>query len=120
MPKLGSEPSTSSFPSGHIAATVVLWGAIALLFFSASTYRWVRVTAYTIVVVLACAVGTARVYRGMHHPSDVVFGGLMGVSALAVAVLAVRVASDDDAPTATEADDEPASRPTDQLPAVSA
>ena len=80
MPKLGSEPSTSSFPSGHIAATVVLWGAIAVLFFSASTYRWVRATAYTIVVVLACAVGTARVYRGMHHPSDVVFGGLMGVS----------------------------------------
>ena len=76
-------------------------------------------TAYTIVVVLACAVGTARVYRGMHHPSDVVFGGLMGVSALAVAVLAVRVASDDRSHM-EEADPEPASRPTDQLPAVSA
>ena len=60
VPKLGSEPSTSSFPSGHIAATVVLWGAVALLFCSASTYRWVRATAYTIVVVLGVAVGTAR------------------------------------------------------------
>jgi undecaprenyl-diphosphatase len=120
VPKLGSEPSTSSFPSGHIAATVVLWGAIALLFCSASTYRWVRATAYTIVVVLACAVGTARVYRGMHHPIDVLFGGLMGVGALAIAVLAVRVASDDERSHRDDADDDHAMEHPDQLPAVSA
>ena len=29
--KVGSEPSTYSFPSGHIAATIVLWGCIAFL-----------------------------------------------------------------------------------------
>jgi len=118
VPKLGSEPSTSSFPSGHIAATVVLWGAIALLFCSASAYRWVRVTAYTIVAVLACAVGTARVYRGMHHPSDVVLGGRMGPGSLAIAALAVRVASDDGS-RHSDADAEPVPSRADHLPRVS-
>jgi undecaprenyl-diphosphatase len=117
-PKLGSEPSTSSFPSGHVAATVVLWGAVALLFFSASSRRWVRSAAFSVVVVLACAVGTARVYRGMHHPSDVVAGGLMGLAALAVTVLVVRVtAADPDAgpPESDAASGTPERR---RLPAV--
>ena len=91
VPKLGSEPSTSSFPSGHIAATVVLWGAVVLLF-SARSARWgVRVVAWALVLALATAVGTARVYRGMHHVTDVVFGLLMGAAALAITMLAVEL-----------------------------
>ena len=69
----------------------MFWGAVALLFCSASTSRWVRSTAYAVVVVLAVAVGSARAYRGMHHPTDVMFGALMGLAALSVTVLAVRV-----------------------------
>jgi membrane-associated phospholipid phosphatase len=90
VPKLGSEPSTSSFPSGHTAATLVLWGAVVLLF-AASSARWVRVVGWTLVLALTVAVGTSRVYRGMHHPTDVVAGLLMGATALAVTVLAVRL-----------------------------
>jgi len=91
--RLGSEPSTSSFPSGHTAATVVLWGAIALLFVWSSAHRWLRTAAVAVVLALAVFVGTARVYRGMHHPSDVIAGGLMGLAALSVTVLAVRLAA---------------------------
>jgi undecaprenyl-diphosphatase len=91
VPRLGSEPSTSSFPSGHTAATFVIWGTIALLFCAPSSYRWVRTTAYTIVVVFAVAVGTGRVYRGMHHPTDVMVGAMMGFAALSITVIAVRV-----------------------------
>jgi len=119
VPKLGSEPSTSSFPSGHIAATLVLWGGIALLFCSASMYRWVRATAYTIVVVLACAVGTGRVYRGMHHPTDVIVGALMGLAALTVTVLAVRVTVLRVRADQSEPGDAPAIPPRRHVPAVS-
>jgi membrane-associated phospholipid phosphatase len=119
VPKLGSEPSTSSYPSGHTAATIVLWGAVALLFCTSSTHRRLRSSAYTIVVVLACAVGTARVYRGMHHPSDVIAGGMMGLAALAVTVLAVRVASADAGAPGGEPDDPSAMRQDPRLPAVS-
>jgi len=119
VPKLGSEPSTSSFPSGHTAATVVLWGSAALLFCSASTYRWVRSTAYGVVVVLAVAVGTARVYRGMHHPTDVIVGALMGLAALTVTVLAVRVTVLEVRADQSESGDASARPPRRQVPAVS-
>jgi len=91
--RLGSEPSTSSFPSGHTAATVVLWGAVALLFCWSASHRWIRSAAVAFVVMMAVAVGTARVWRGMHHPSDVIVGGLMGLAVLCLTVLAVRVAA---------------------------
>ena len=41
--------------------------------------------------VLAGLVGFARVYRGMHHLTDVLAGAVLGVGALAVALTAVRV-----------------------------
>ena len=87
---LGSTPTTGSFPSGHTAATVVLYGAIALAVSStARTYAW-RVASWLAAVVMALAVGFSRVYRGFHYPTDVVFGLVLGCAALAVAVLAVR------------------------------
>jgi membrane-associated phospholipid phosphatase len=88
--RLGSEPSTSSFPSGHTAATLVVWGAMVLLFVPASRRVW-RGTGWVLIVVLALAVGTARVYRGMHHPSDVIAGALMGAAALTLAALAMGI-----------------------------
>lgn len=120
VPPLGSQPTTSSFPSGHTAATVVLWGAVALVFWSVSSRQRVRSVAYVVVGVLACAVGTARVYRGMHHPSDVIAGGLMGLTVLGVTVLAVRVAAADAGASRIEpagADEAPEPP---RLPAVSA
>ncbi len=118
--KLGSEPSTSSFPSGHTAATVVFWGAVALLLCSGSTSRRVRSTAYAVVVVLAVAVGSARAYRGMHHPTDVIVGALMGLAALSVTVLAVRVTALEVRARHRELGDAPAASRRGQVPAVSA
>jgi membrane-associated phospholipid phosphatase len=88
--RLGSEPSTSSFPSGHTAATLVVWGAIVLLFVPASRRGW-RVVGWVLVVAVTFAVGMSRVYRGMHHPSDVIAGALMGAAALIIATLVVRI-----------------------------
>jgi membrane-associated phospholipid phosphatase len=86
--RLGSEPSTSSFPSGHTAATIVVWGAIVLLFVPTARRGW-RAAGWVFVILVTTAVGTARVYRGMHHPTDVMAGALMGAAALAVAALVV-------------------------------
>ena len=88
--RLGSTPSTSSFPSGHTAATLVLYGAIAL-FVSATVRAFVwRALAWLAAAVMPVIVGFARVYRGFHHPTDVFFGLVLGIAALLVAVLAVR------------------------------
>ncbi len=91
--KLGIEPATFSFPSGHIAATVVLYGSIALLLMlSYRDRRWVRAV-WLVPIVFGLIVGYARVYRGMHHLTDVVAGAILGIAALGVAVAATRASA---------------------------
>jgi membrane-associated phospholipid phosphatase len=78
VPRLDVAPPTSSFPSGHTAAAVALYGCIAVL------VLWIygRRPATRVVVAVACcipvAVGLSRLYRGMHYPTDVLAGALTG------------------------------------------
>lgn len=89
-PRLGSLPSTSSFPSGHTAAMVALYGGLAVLINARLRSRIVGLVSWIVALLATAAIGLARVYRGMHHPSDVVAGALLGIAVLLVAVVAVR------------------------------
>ncbi|HEY0700088.1 MAG TPA: phosphatase PAP2 family protein [Micromonospora sp.] len=75
---------TSSFPSGHIAATICLYAAIAILVMP-RTDRWWRWLTVVFAVVMPVGVATSRMYRGMHHPTD--FMGAILLSALWLGVL---------------------------------
>lgn len=66
-------PPTSSFPSGHTAAALALWGGIALLVF-AWRRDWLGHAAIGVAVAIALAVAWSRVYRGVHYPTDVLAG----------------------------------------------
>ena len=66
---------TSSFPSGHVAATLCLYVAIAILVMPRSD-RWWRWISLAAAVVLPLAVALSRLYRGMHHPADL-FGSIL-------------------------------------------
>lgn len=99
--RVGSTPSTHSFPSGHVAATIVLYGGMALL--AMRLWRRGRLLGTVAAIgagALALAVGWARVYRGMHHPTDVLLGAVMGLGCLIVAVEAHRQVSAGPAPVA--------------------
>jgi membrane-associated phospholipid phosphatase len=90
VPRLDPSPVTSSFPSGHVAASIVLYMGLAIIC-SAHTRRWgVRAPVWTVAILLVVGVGFSRLYRGMHHPTDVLAGVLLGISALLFALLAVR------------------------------
>ena len=92
VPKLGDQPGTYSYPSGHMAATIVLWGGVAvLLLWHHRGRRWLAALVTTVVVLMAGLVGFSRIYRGMHHVLDVAAGAVLGVVALSIAV-AVAVA----------------------------
>jgi membrane-associated phospholipid phosphatase len=88
--RLDSAPATSSFPSGHTAAATVIFAGLAIIVLCCTGRSMVRVLAFIFGVLAATAIGFARVYRGLHHPTDVVFGALLGAGALCVAIVAVR------------------------------
>ena len=81
---VGDAPTTFSFPSGHVAATVVLWGGLALVVVALTRRKALRVVVWLVPVLLVAAVASARVYRGMHFLTDVVAGVVLGVLSLAI------------------------------------
>ena len=76
--RLDPAPATSSYPSGHTGASLCLYGSLALL------VLWLfagRAGAKILAAVLCCVpivVGMSRIYRGMHYPSDVLAGLMLG------------------------------------------
>ncbi len=76
--QLDAAPPTSSFPSGHTGAAVALYGCIAVITLRQLRPRWFAVTFSTFIFLIPVVVGVSRIYRGMHHPVDVIFGAVCG------------------------------------------
>lgn len=72
VPKLDISPPTSSFPSGHTSAALALYGSLALVIIWSVRRTSIVWLATTVLLSLPILVAWARLYRGMHHPSDVV------------------------------------------------
>jgi membrane-associated phospholipid phosphatase len=84
---------TSSFPSGHVAATVCLYGAIAVLVM-ARTRHWWRWLTVGLAVFMPIMVILARLYRGEHHPTDIAGGVLLALAWLTAVTYVVRPNAD--------------------------
>ena len=84
--QLDSAPPTSSFPSGHTGAAVALYGCLAVIMLRQLRPEWFAVTMTTVLCLVPIVVGVSRLYRGMHHPIDVVFGVVCGGLWLALVV----------------------------------
>jgi membrane-associated phospholipid phosphatase len=82
--QLDSVPPTSSFPSGHTAAAIAFYGALAIIVFWHTRNRIARGVALTAAILLPPIVGVSRLYRGMHHLSDVIVGAIIGLASLCV------------------------------------
>lgn len=82
----------ASYPSGHTAASIAVYGGLILLLTSRFTSDRFRASAWTFAVAMVMFVATARMYRGMHHPLDVAGGVVVGIAAVTVIVFACRMA----------------------------
>jgi undecaprenyl-diphosphatase len=69
--RLDPSPPTSSFPSGHTSAAFALYVGLAVVLASLARPGWLKALCW-LLVLAPLAVATARMYRGMHHPSDVI------------------------------------------------
>jgi diacylglycerol kinase family enzyme len=87
--RLESYLPTSSFPSGHTAATVCLYGALAVLVVPRARPPW-RWLALGLAVLMPLMIALSRIYRGVHHPLDVTGGAVLALVWLTVVTFAVR------------------------------
>jgi membrane-associated phospholipid phosphatase len=71
VPHLDQSPPTSSFPSGHTGAAIALYISLAIVVLRCVRPSWIRWLLALLLVLLPVAVAVGRLYRGMHHPSDV-------------------------------------------------
>jgi membrane-associated phospholipid phosphatase len=85
---LDSSPPTSSFPSGHTSASVALYVGLAVVLASLVHHTWLKALCWALVLVPVC-VAIARLYRGMHHPSDVTAAFLNGVTCVVIMYRAI-------------------------------
>jgi undecaprenyl-diphosphatase len=61
-------PGGYAFPSGH-----------ATNIFAVSTILGIKLGYMVIFLVLAILVAVSRIYQGVHYPSDIIFGALLGI-----------------------------------------
>lgn len=87
--QLDAAAPSGSFPSGHAAAAVAFYGSVWMIARWHSDNRAIRGVLAAIAVIVPPVVAVSRVYRGMHHPIDVVAGLLLGVASLIVVRAAV-------------------------------
>jgi membrane-associated phospholipid phosphatase len=80
-----------SYPSGHTAAAVAVYGSLALLLTAHFRGARLRLVVWSLAAAIPFVVGLSRIYRGEHHPIDVAAGAAMGAGALIAALVAARM-----------------------------
>jgi undecaprenyl-diphosphatase len=72
------EALSASFPSGHSATAAVVYLTLGALIARALPRRRLRVLTIGTAVVLTLGIGVSRVYLGVHWPTDVLAGWVIG------------------------------------------
>ena len=85
-------PHSYSFPSGHAATAVVLYGALGLLLAEQARSRIRAADWLAAAAVLALAIGASRVLLDVHFVSDVVAGFAVGLAWLCCCAIVREVA----------------------------
>jgi membrane-associated phospholipid phosphatase len=94
VPRLDHLPVNQSYPSGHVAASIVVYIGLALVLSAKLRDRRLTILLWTLAIALPLLVAASRMYRGMHHPIDAAAGAGMGLASIAIALFAARAAGE--------------------------
>lgn len=109
----GTHAVSSSFPSGHAMSATIVYSTVAYLasrLYRRNWPRWVTMFIALFMIAMICA---SRMYLGVHYPSDVLAGAMIGLgwAAFCMATLeAIQRVSQRSAPE-IQKDEEPAPEP---------
>ena len=76
----GTHVRTTSFPSGHAMSAAAIYGTIAFLAARLARQRRTRIAIHAGAAIVVCLVAASRVYLGVHYPTDVAAGLLVGLA----------------------------------------
>jgi undecaprenyl-diphosphatase len=71
---------STSFPSGHAMSAVIVYGTVAYLAARLQKRRWERWLTMIAAIIIIVGIATSRVYLGVHYPSDVLAGTIVGAA----------------------------------------
>jgi undecaprenyl-diphosphatase len=72
--------ASSSFPSGHAMSATVVYGTVAYLLARLQKHGWSRAITLVTAIVMIALICTTRLYLGVHYPSDVLGGIVVGLA----------------------------------------
>jgi undecaprenyl-diphosphatase len=87
IPRLMHGGGWYSYPSGHSMLAPIIFGLGIIVWAAPWPSPALRRAALAVAALLALGIGFSRVYVGVHYPSDVVGGLLLGTSWSALALL---------------------------------
>lgn len=70
----------SSFPSGHSMTSTVCYATLAFLIARLVDSRFLRRFVFGLAAVMVVLIGLSRMYLGVHYPTDVLAGFVMGLA----------------------------------------
>jgi undecaprenyl-diphosphatase len=93
VPHLDSNLPTSAFPSGHMAATTCLYVGLAILVIGHARGWW-RHLFLIPAIVMPAMIAVARMYRGEHHPTDILGSLLFAALWLTATTIGIKPGKD--------------------------
>ncbi|MBR5227800.1 MAG: phosphatase PAP2 family protein [Clostridia bacterium] len=69
-----------SFPSGHTAVSTAFYSYILYLILKNCKNKWIKGISIITLPILIVTIGISRIYLGVHYPTDVIGGIIIGIT----------------------------------------
>jgi undecaprenyl-diphosphatase len=73
------EAFSSSFPSGHAMQSAIIYLTLGAMLMRITSGRLTKIYCFTVAMLLTFLVGLSRVWLGVHYPTDVLAGWIVGL-----------------------------------------